>query len=136
MDQAADKIEAHIDRTRQRLGSNLRELEEKGEAAQEWRAHYQARPQYFLGGAFAAGVLLAATVRPRSVRRSSEPSDGTQFEFESGNVPGQLLEVWDNVRSALIAVAATQIAKYIGDRIPGFDEHYRRIAGDSGSQRA
>ena len=137
MDQAADKIEAHIDRTRERLGSNLRELEEKVEAATDWRAHYQARPQYFLGGAFAAGVLLAATVRPRSVRRSSEPSDGSQFEFESsGNVPGQLLEVWDNVRSALIAVAATQIAKYIGDRIPGFDEHYRRIAGDSGSQRA
>jgi hypothetical protein len=40
----------------------------------------------------------------------------------------RLLEVWDNVRSAFIAVAATHITKYIGDRIPGFDEHYRRIA--------
>jgi len=81
MDQAADKIEAHIDRTRERLGSNLRELEEKVEAATDWRAHYQARPQYFLGGAFAAGVLLAATVlsvyepwgmTPYGVRRRRE----------------------------------------------------------------
>ena len=30
MDETANEIEAHIDRTRDRLGSNLRELEEQG----------------------------------------------------------------------------------------------------------
>ncbi len=136
MDQAADKIEAHIDRTRERLGSNLRELEEKVEAATDWRAHYQARPHYFLGGAFAAGVLLAATIRPRSVRRTSEASNAGQFGFEAqSHVPQQLVEVWDNVRSALIALAATQITKYIGELIPGFDEHYQRIAHETEDPR-
>ena len=136
MDKAADRIEAHIDRTRERLGSNLRELEEKVEAVTDWRAHYQARPQYFLGGAFVAGVLLAAAVRPGAWRRTSEPPDAGQFELESrGTVPDRLLEVWDNVRSALIAVAATHITKYIGDRIPGFDEHYRRIAQEPDGSR-
>jgi hypothetical protein len=36
MDKAADKIEAHIDRTQERLGSNLRELEEKVRLLEVW----------------------------------------------------------------------------------------------------
>ncbi len=136
MDQAADKIEAHIDRTRERLGSNLRELEEKVDAVTDWRAHYETRPQYFLGGAFVAGMLLAATVPPRARRRTPESSDAGQFEFESrSRVPEQLLEVWDNVRTALIAVATTQITKYIGDRIPGFNDHYQRIVQEPDGSR-
>ena len=35
MDETTDQIEAHIDRTRERLGSNLRELEDRVEAARE-----------------------------------------------------------------------------------------------------
>src|SRR4029453_2879867 len=106
MDQAADKIEAHIARTRERLGSNLRELEEKVEAATDWRTHYEARPHYFLAGAFAAGIVLSATVRPESLRRASGPSgpSGAQFELESrSNIAGQLLDVWDQVSGALVA---------------------------------
>ena len=137
MDKAADEIEAHIDRTRDRLGSNLRELEEKVDAATDWRAHYHARPQYFLGGAFAVGMLAAATIRQRALRGTSEPSNVGQFAFESrGDAPRQILEVWDNVRGALIAVATTQITRYIGDLIPGFDEHYRRIAQTPEGTRA
>ena len=37
MDETANQIEAHIDRTRERLGSNLRELESRVDAATDWR---------------------------------------------------------------------------------------------------
>ena len=52
MDETANEIEAHIDRTRERLGSNLRELEDKVDAATDWREHFRERPHLFLGAAF------------------------------------------------------------------------------------
>ena len=63
MDETAYEIEEHIDRTRERLGSNLRELEDKVEAATDWREHFRERPHLFLGAAFVGGALVAATLR-------------------------------------------------------------------------
>jgi hypothetical protein len=137
MDKAADKIEAHIDRTRERLGSNLRELENKVEAITDWREHFRARPHFFLGGAFVGGALLAATLRPKSLPMS-DSSDSAHFELASrgnGNTPGQVQELWDDVKAALIGVATMQITKYIGDLVPGFDDHYRRAAERRGALR-
>ena len=74
MDEAADKIEAHIDRTRERLGSNLRELEDKVDAATDWREQFRARPHLFLGGAIIGGALLAAALRPKSPRQAFDSS--------------------------------------------------------------
>ena len=51
MDETAHEIEAHIDRQRERLGSNLKELEDKIDAATDWREHFRERPHLFLGGA-------------------------------------------------------------------------------------
>jgi hypothetical protein len=55
MDETANQIEAHIDQTRERLGSNLRELEDRVEAATDWREHFRERPHVFLGAAFIGG---------------------------------------------------------------------------------
>ena len=68
MDETANQIEAQIDRTRERLGSNLRELEDKVDAATDWREHFRERPYLFLGAAFIGGVALASAVQPKSVR--------------------------------------------------------------------
>jgi hypothetical protein len=130
MDKAADKIEAHIDRTRDRLGSNLRELEEKVEAVIDWREQFRARPHFFLGGAFVGGALLAATLRPKLLRGISDSTDVSQLVSQSPGrrAPAEVLEFWGDIKTALIAVAATQITRYIGDVIPGFDEHYQRTS--------
>ena len=42
MDETANQIEAQIDRTRERLGSNFRELEDKVDAVTDWREHFQS----------------------------------------------------------------------------------------------
>lgn len=131
MDEAADKIEAHIDWTRERLGSNLRELEHKVDAATDWRAQFRARPHVFLGGAIAGGALLAAALRPKSSRDVFDSSNESQLGLVSRNgvsAQEQALELWRNIKGALIAVAAMRVTDYISELIPGFDEHYRHAA--------
>jgi uncharacterized protein DUF3618 len=131
MDEATDKIEAHIDRTRERLGSNLRELEHKVDAATDWRAQFRARPHLFLGGAIAGGALLAAVLRPKSSQHVFDSSNESQLGLVSRNgvsAQEQALALWNDIKGALIAVAAMRVTQYISDLIPGFEEHYRRAA--------
>jgi hypothetical protein len=63
MDETANEIEAHIDQTRERLGSNLRELEDRVDAVIDWREHFRERPHVFLGAAFVGGAMLARVLR-------------------------------------------------------------------------
>ena len=131
MDEAADKIEAHIDRTRERLGSNLRELENKVDAATDWREQFRARPHIFLGATIAGGALLAAVLRRTSSRQVFDASTEAHLGSVSRNgvnAQEQAIELWNNVKGALIGVAAVRITEYISQLIPGFDEHYQRAA--------
>ena len=129
MDEAAHKIEAHIDRTRERLGSNLRELEHKVDVATDLREQFRARPHMFLGGAFVGGALLAAALRPTSPRREFDPSSEARLGVvsrSSVDAQEQALELWNDVKAALIALGAARLTEYIGTLIPGFDDHFRR----------
>ena len=131
MDEAAHRIEAHIDRTRERLGSHLRELENKVDAATDWRAQFRARPHMFLGATIAGGALLAAVLLPKSSRQVFDSSTEAHLGSVSRNgvsAQEQALELWNNVKGALIGVAAVRITEYISELIPGFDEHYQRAA--------
>ena len=126
MDETANQIEAHIDRTRERLGSNLRELEDKVEAATDWREHFRERPHVFLGAAFIGGMVLASTLRSKSAGR---PLSGVAMNPAVGGhglAQAQARELLNNVQGALIGVATAKIKDYIGEIVPGFDDHYRR----------
>jgi len=126
MDETANQIEAHIDRTRERLGSNLRELEDKVEAATDWREHFRERPHVFLGAAFIGGVVLASALKSSS---AGGPPSGVAVNPAvrgHGSVQTQARELWNNVQGALIGVATAQLKDYIGELVPGFDDHYRR----------
>lgn len=131
MDEAAHKIEAHIDRTRERLGSNLRELEQKIDAATDWREQFRARPHLFLGGAIVGGALLGAVLRPAAARQAFDsPGEEHLRSFAPNSVDGRerALELWNNIKAALIGVAAMRITDYISELVPGFDEQFRRRA--------
>jgi hypothetical protein len=113
MDQTVEQIEAHIDRTRDRLGSSLRELEGKVEAATDWREHFRARPWLMVGAACVGGAVLATTLRPRTARGHS--------------VLGEVVGLWDNVTAALVGVASERVRDYIAELVPGFDEQFTRV---------
>lgn len=126
MDETPREIEAHIDRTRERLGSHLMELEHKVEAATDWREHFRARPGVFLGAAFFGGATLAVALHARSQRPVSEDAGIRHFVDDPSSARAQVLELWNNLKGALIGVASTRVMDYLGELLPGFDEHYRR----------
>ena len=126
MDETTDQIEAHIDRTRERLGSNLRELEDKVEAATDWREHFRERPHVFLGAAFIGGIVLASTLRSKSTGRPPSGVAMNPAVGGHGSVQAQVRELWNNVQGALVGVATAQIKDYLSELVPGFDDHYRR----------
>jgi hypothetical protein len=132
VDQTVDQIAAHIDQTRARLGSNVRELEEKVEAATDWQAQFRARPYVMLGAACLGGVLLAATLRSRGAHRSAPLAAIGGRGFDPRR---QIGDLWDDVASALLGVASTKVQHYIADLVPDFDEHYARAAQQRASVR-
>lgn len=126
MDQTIREIESQIDATRRRLGSNLKELEQKVDTATDWREYYRARPFVALSIACAGGLAVSAALRRRSFR---SPSRAASLERHSpGRVDphGQIHELWDNLQAALLGVAAARVKDYVGRAVPGFEEHYRR----------
>jgi Protein of unknown function (DUF3618) len=126
MDETANEIEAQIDRTRERLGSNLRQLEDKVGAATDWREHFRERPHLFLGAAFIGGVVLASAFRPKSAGRPLSAVAVNPAVGGNGSVLTHARELWNNIQAALVGVASARIKEHIGEWVPGFDEHYRR----------
>jgi len=68
MDQTTDQIEAHIETTRENLGANLQELEQKVKSVTDWRRQFRENPMRMLGVAFGGGILLAFLLGRRSTR--------------------------------------------------------------------
>lgn len=123
------EIEAHIDRARERLGSNLKELEQKVDAATDWREQFRARPFVALGIACAGGVLLSTLLRSKVPRPRPEWVEGDRLAPEPRrrvDARGQAVELWDNVQDALLGMAAARVKEHIGTLLPGFDDHIRR----------
>jgi hypothetical protein len=138
MDETIEQIEAHIDQTRQRLGSNLQELERKVHAATDWREQFRARPYLALGIAFAGGVAVATAARRRPTARSfNAPRDTTALAQtpNGSDVREQAIEVWNNVKRALIGVATARVKDYVGQLIPDFQEHFQHAEQRAATSR-
>lgn len=126
MDETADKIEAEIDDTRERLTENLQELESKFDEVTDWQAHFRRRPHVFLGAAFIGGLALAHALRP-SANGGREPSLGAVPRApEPNSLRTQASDFWSNIQGALIGLASARVVDYLGELVPDFDQHYRR----------
>ena len=76
---------------------------------------------------------LYASYAPAILRKNSRQVFDSSHEAHLGSVARngvdaqeQALELWNNIKSALMGVAAMRITEYVSELIPGFDEHYRR----------
>ena len=74
-----------------------------------------------LGVAFGGGILLATMLGGKNRKRDSgsAPHAGTDHQ------KGKALETWDNIKGALIGVAATRFKDFVGEIVPGFQEHFQ-----------
>ncbi len=131
--QTANQIETHIERTRDNLGSNIHELEYRVKSATDWKHYFQNSPMAMMGAAFGGGILLAKMLGGGK-RRSSFSSQLT----ESGYTPHagtdrqkhKALETWDNIKGALIGVAATRFKDFVGEVVPGFNDQFQRTQNE------
>ena len=75
MDQETDDLKHHIDRTRNRLDENLREIEARVRGVVDIRENYQRYPLVAAGLAFAGGLILSliGSGRPSQAGDSAEP---------------------------------------------------------------
>jgi len=131
MGETTNQIENHIEDTREDLGSNLQELERKVKSVTDWKHYYSKSPMTMIGVAFGAGVLLAAMggkKNYRSKRRYYSSRLAESHEMPSGmeRTKNKAMETWENIKGALMGVAATRVKDYVGDIVPGFHEHYDR----------
>jgi hypothetical protein len=129
MGQTTHQIEAHIEDTREDLGSNLHELEQKVKSVTDWKQHFRTNPMTMLGVAFGGGILLATMLGGRKNRRGERgfPSHATGSEPHAGTEQQKhkALETWDNIKGALIGVAATRFKDFVGEIVPGFQEQFQ-----------
>ena len=143
MGETTREIEAHIDRTREDLVSNIRELDEKVRSATDWKEYFSAHPGLALGLAFGGGALLAgiASGGLSSGSRVTAGFDGASSHMAPAvSTPkprsvhqAQALETWDHIKGALLGMAALRLTQKIDEMIPGFQDQYQRV--QSGGRR-
>lgn len=135
MGQAASQIENHIENKREDLGSNLRELENKVKSATDWHYQFRNKPVMFLGLAFGGGAVLASVMGRPSRRHyynynSGNRTDGVAASPRTHHASSPAMEkaydAWENVKGALIGIAATKVKDYADGIIPGFADQYRQ----------
>lgn len=128
MGTTANEIETDIERTRTALGSNIQELEHKVKTATDWRHYYRKNPLPMMGAAFGGGILLSALIGGH--KRTEPVLPNTPDRAAYASVPerqkSKAWETWDNIKGALIGVAATQLTDYVDQLVPGFRAHYDR----------
>jgi len=133
MGQTTNQIEAHIENTRDELGANLKEFEQKVKSVTDWKYHFENNAMTMLGVAFGGGVLLASMLggnKRRGGRRSYSYSSTNTPEPHAGTdlQKNKALETWDTIKGALIGVAATRFKEFVGEVVPGFHEQFQKTA--------
>jgi hypothetical protein len=131
MGKSTNQIEAHIENTRADLGSNLHELERKVKSVTDWKEHFRKSPMTAVGVAFGGGILLATMLGGHKRGRSggrvfSSQQTGTEPHAGVHHQKHKALETWDNIKGALIGVAATRFKDFVGEVVPGFHEQFQR----------
>lgn len=127
MGQTANQIETHIEQTRDTLGSNIQELEQKVKSVTDWKQHFQNNPMTMIGVAFGGGVLLATMLGGGKRRRSFSSHEQTAHPSHAGmdSQKHNALEAWDSIKGALIGVAATRFKDFVGEVVPGFTDQFQ-----------
>jgi hypothetical protein len=133
------QIATHIEATREHLGANLDALEQKIKSATDWREYFQSSPMTVVGAAFAGGVLLAMATgtRPRRVSGSTRAiSNHALPPRPMGPHAQEVVTMIDNVKGALIGMAATRVKDLVADVLPGFRDEFDRRQRASASTGA
>jgi hypothetical protein len=127
MGQTTHQIEDHIESTRDALGSNLHELEQRVKSVTDWKQQFKKRPLTMVGAAFGGGVFLAAMLGGQKSRRRNYGSGAVDSDGHPATDyhKQHALDTWDNIKGALIGLAAMRVKDLVGEMVPGFAEQFQ-----------
>lgn len=137
--QTTNQVYDKVDNVQHQVQDKVEEVQEKFREATDWRGQFDKRPMLGLAVAFGSGVLLASVLGggDREGDRGSYRGGpfGYQPQFQSyGSSSGgmnvgkqHVSSTFDNVKSALMGVAAAQLKNVLDDALPGFSDEYRQV---------
>jgi hypothetical protein len=160
MGETAEQIRDEIDTQRQVLGDNLHQLEAKVKDTMDWRARFEQHPMMGVGAAFASGFLLSVLmpgggsdsksksyaydqsnyrVRDESTtwQGSGGYSESTDFtQKQRSPEMNEISETVENIRGAVMGLAATRLRSFLAEAVPGFEQEYEEARRKRGSSEA
>ena len=148
MGETTGQIERHIQETRDDLGENLNELQQKVKTAMDWRAQFEQRPGTSLALAFGGGVLLSALLPTRHSSRTSRRVPRMRYRiamppFRASHLTdpfnrnsNEPLQTLDALKGALLGIAATKVTAFIEDLLPGFKQEFTKAKAGGGKLNA
>jgi hypothetical protein len=135
MGETSDQIERHIQETRNDLGNNFSELEEKVKTVVDWRAQFEERPGTLLALAFGGGIVLSALL-PSSRRSRSTYDEGRkpatnrdltpslQSAKPPAAKPSETRQTVEALAGAFVGVAVNRASRFIDSLLPGFEREF------------
>jgi hypothetical protein len=135
MGETSDQIERHIQETRNDLGDNFSELEDKVKTAVDWRAQFEERPGTMLALAFGGGIVLSALL-PSGRRSRSTYDEGwkaatnrdltpsLQSATPLAGKPSETRQTVEALGGALVGVAMNRASRFIDSLLPGFEREF------------
>ena len=129
MGETISQIEQDLEAERYQLNRNLNELETKARQMTDWKHYYRNHPGQLLGAALAGGVVLGiiAGGKPSSSNSrhlSSAPDNG--MPKPRNRALARLENDWQHISDALMGVASAKVMEFVGNLIPGFNDHIHR----------
>jgi hypothetical protein len=161
MGETADQIKQQIDEQREQLGSNLQQLESKVKDTVDWRTQFEQRPMAGIGLAFGAGFLLSVLMPSGDSKSSSSSYDTSNYRVQDesyGYQPSyaaasyqptqtqsykpskpkspemnEITETIENIRGAVMGLAATRLRSFLAEAVPGFQDEYEQARTKRGA---
>ena len=135
MGESTSQIERDIEAERNELGRNLQLLENRARSLADWRTYFRNHPFAMMGIALGGGVLLGALTHNIAGSQESEyddliePDDShyaapSPFASSAIRMRRQFGDTWDHIADALLAVASAKAIEFVGQKVPGFREHF------------
>ena len=143
MGEAASQVRREIEERRDDLEENLQRLELKVKRTTDWRAQFDERPMMMMGVAFGGGVLLSTLAgggKFRDNHQSYQPlqlSNGAMsYESQPSPERNEIAETIDNIRGALLGLAAREMRSFMATAVPRFEQEYRETTDRRQSSEA
>ena len=130
------QIEHEIEVRRERIGRNIQDLQHRVADMKDWRKQFQRRPGAFIGLAFGAGFIVSLALRNGNshagrgssrARLDASPERGSHARGSQAPSSQAMDRAWqtlENVKSALVGLAASKFTTILSEAIPGFQDEY------------